>query len=533
MSALPTDVSQVREQVPDLANQIGPPAGLSPRQARLARLWSYYRCANYDGRSVGWDGLPAGTTEHDLLGTAAFTPQGFYDAGGTAPLSTRRPSAPFYLVRVVVNRFTGLLFSAKRHPKISVPGDKATEDWLNAFARTTRLWSRAILARAYGGAMGSVCMSFKFVGGKPVVEVHDPRWCEPEFSDRGNLVLKRIVKMYQYRDTTRDPATGDLVEGWFWYRRILDEEVDEVWPRVPVLDGEPPRWDAEKSSRVEHNLGFCPAVWIQNIESQEDIDGDPDCHGVYELNERIDGLYSQANKGTLANCDPTLVINSDAEMGGVRTGSDNTLKLEKGASANYLEMNGGGARMAVELAEKLEARALIMARCVLEGNASGPARTEFEIQQNYSNMLEQADLLREQYGELGVLRLLLMALRAARKLASPVRSVGPSGATITRSVVKLVHKGVQLSPGPSDEVELVWPSYYEVSDDRIAKAVDAASKAKMATLVDAEHATRHVAAYFGIEHPKDVATKADEEKAEVMASLGAAGAPGKPGGGFG
>jgi hypothetical protein len=36
-----------------------------------------------------------------------------------------------------------------------------------------------------------------------------------------------------------------------------------------------------------------------------------------------------------------------------------------------------------------------------------------------------------------------------------------------------------------------------------------------------------------IEHSKHVATKADEEKAEVMASLGAAGAPGKPGGGFG
>ena len=27
-----------------------------------------------------------------------------------------------------------------------------------------------------------------------------------------------------------------------------------------------------------------------------------DCHGIYDIIEAIDGLYSQANKGTLANC---------------------------------------------------------------------------------------------------------------------------------------------------------------------------------------------------------------------------------------
>lgn len=482
---------------------------MSERQQGLDILWRHYRCASYDTRKTNWDGSPfVPKIERERIGTMQYTPAGFYDNGSTAPLSERRPSAPYYLGKVIVDRFTGLLFSERRHPKIRCKQDPKTEAWLLSFAKATRLHQRMILGRTYGGAMGAVAMGFKFVHGKPVVEVHDPRYCTPEFSDRSEFKVDRLEKLYQFSEQIRDPATGDWIDGWFWYRRVIDSDSDTIWSKVPVDTNEQPDWENCRHIKVEHKLGFCPVVWIQNSEVQESIDGDPDCYGAFDNIEEMDTLIAQANRGIKANCDPTLVVSTDAEIdGAIQKGSSQAIVLPGGGSATYLELTGSGPKAAMEQAGELERRVLRVTRCVLDDNFAGPARTEEEVKQNYSNMLERADTMREQYGERGIKRLLEMALEAVRKLEAAVPDESAEAPEEAR-VVRLVRRKVILPPGDDSkpvevgegtQVDLDWPDYYEPSLERVSKAVEAAKSAWQAGLIDEEHALEYVAQYFDVD----------------------------------
>lgn len=509
--------------------QGAPYGGLTARQLELNRLWTFYRCTNYDSRKTAWDGSAVlDHLETETIVTSGFTPPGFYEASGSQlPLRFRRPVAPFYLAKAVVSRFNGLLFGDKKHPNTVVSDDPQTDDWITGFCEATRLWSRMTLARTYGGAMGSVAVGFVFKDGQPRVQVHDPRWCRPIFEDREELILRRFEKRYQYRDTIVDPHTGEHREMWFWYRRVIDKVRDVVWPRVPAEheEGEP-RWHEYPSLTSVHNFGFVPVVWIQNNEVQDDVDGDPDCHGAFDIIETIDALMSQANRGTLANCDPTLHIATDDEVpAGLRKGSDNAIQTSVGGQVSYLEINGTGPKAALEQAEMLETRALRLCRCVLEDNFGGPARTEKEVDQNYANMLEQAGLLREQYGERGVKRLLEMVLKAARMLAQPMAIDEGNG--VTRIVTRVVQlppnkkTGEKRELGNGQLLELDWPDWYEPGLEEINSAVSAAGQGMNFGIVDREHAVRFVAEYFKIEDVPALVAKLDEkEQADMADAMG-------------
>src|SRR5260221_8650841 len=186
--------------------------------------------------------------------------------------------------------------------------------------------------------MGYVGLGLKFVHGKPQVEVHDPRWCFPEFQDRDGLVLSKLEVRYTYSEPVRDRETGELVDRWYWYRRVLDTEADTVWPKVQVdEEGLEPSWATERCLQEEHGYRFVPAVWIQNQPVQDAVDGDPDCHGCYDLIGRIARLYSQADKGVIGNYDPTTVVSSDAEYDVLAKGTNGgSIRQEAGGKVGYL-----------------------------------------------------------------------------------------------------------------------------------------------------------------------------------------------------
>lgn len=524
-----------------------PPAGpaLSPRQRALSRAWARYRCAKYDACRVGWDGKPVVRDDaREAVVSAGYIPPGFYDAGGAQlPVEFRRPTVPYYLDRVVVERFTGLLFSAGRHPQVRVVDDDDTSDWLGAAVEQGRLWHQMQQARAYGGAMGSVAVSFKFVNGAVRFEVHDPRWCAPEWLDREEGTLLSLEKRYTFRETVR--AGGGVVEAEFWYRRVIDEEYDTVWPKVPVRDGEEPDWERCRHTQVPHRLGACPVVWIQNRPVDGELDGDPDCFGAEDLIDRADQLRSQGYRATLANCDPTLQVSTDHELESVRTGSGAALKLEKGANAQFLEINGSGAEAAEQGAARLEARALKLVRCVLDAPGDGPVRTATEVEASYSAMYEQADVLRERYGERGVKRLLQMLLTAARALERPALITRDGQRVAERQVVRLpprevkdpdtgaVLRRVPRVLGRGEQVELHWPPFETPSPDDTGKAVAAAGQAKAFGLLDLDHCVRHIAPFFKVEDTQALIAKLAAEAAQAQGmmedQLAARGAEDEPG----
>jgi hypothetical protein len=507
-------------------------AGLSPRQTALTRLWSYYRCENYGKRKVDWDGQTAMDPEQtEFVAQSGFLPGGYYDAGATLPVNFRRPSVPFYLGKVVVDRFTSLLFSNRRHPSITVSDDPISEDWLVAVVEQSRLWAMMLVARCYGGAMGAVGIGFKFIKGKCVIEIHDPRWSTPTFLDRESLEVDKIEKRYIFTDWTRNDE-GHWVEGKFWYRRVIDDEKDTVWPKVPCKDNQEPDWKMARRTEVYHNFAFCPVVWCQNKPVEGSVDGDPDCQGAFDLIERCDQLRSQANKAVMANCDPTLNVNTDADLDNVVTGSSGALKLEKGGNASYLEITGTGPTAAMEMADKLEEKILLLVRCFLDTNTGGPSRTMSEVEHNYSSMIEQADVFREQYGEKGVKKLLELILEAGREMEKPTVEKRDSDGlpTIIKRTVRLPAKviideatnttlRIPRRPGKGEQIELKWPPYFQPTLDDTGKAVTAAGQAKTFGLIDLEHSVRFVASHFQVEDVKALLAKLAKETTTADKSL--------------
>jgi hypothetical protein len=510
------------------AFEAGRRMGLTARQIELNRLFAYYRCENYDHRAVDWDGaqrLPKVETE--FVATAQYVPPGFYDAGQTMPLKFRRPTAPHYLVRMIVKRFTAMLFSSRRHPSAHVLGDADTEDWLSGVLDQGQFWKQCAMARDYGGATGSACIGFKVVSGEVQFEVHDPRLTTPIFRDPQTGELDAIDKRYIYTDFLRAPD-GSYVEARFWYRRLIDRQRDTVWPKVPVLDDQAPEpdWDDPRWERVEYEHGFgeVPCEWIQNSPVQSEIDGDADCHGAYDKIEELDRQVSQALRGTIANCDPTVHIASDEEFSQISKGSGNAIKTEKGGSVSYLEITAAGIQAAWDAAERLERQVLEHTRCVLDLDEGGPQRTATEIDRRYSSFLAACDELRQQYGA-AIKRLLEKLLRAARKLTQTTRKEqGEDGVVrLVRSTIVLPDKEetdpktgekrlVRRELGKGEQVVLSWPPYFQPSLEDIQRAVAAAGMALASRLIDEEAAARFIAPYFGV---KDVSAMLSAIRAQA------------------
>lgn len=491
--------------------------GLSPRQQMLDKRWSYYRCEQYAARRVAWDGSRAvGQTERDSIGLAGYVPPGFYIANAeTLPIQFRKPTTPYHLCKVIVDRFTSLLFGQKRHPRITVPGDQETESFINSVAEVGRLWPAMMQARTYGGATGTAVVGFKLVNGRPMFEVFDSRWCTPKFIDRSNLLLGSIEYRHTFKHEVQNSDTGEWDEVDFWYRRVIDTKQDVIFEPIRVMPNDPtPRW--VPAQVVPHGLGFCPVVWIQNQPGDTEIDGDPDCMGVYDLVEGVDRLLSQSERGVLANCDPTVVVTTDAQMGEVRKGSTNALKLPAGGNASYMEMTGTGIIQAREQAELYKGMALEVTQCVLE--QPDGQKTATEVERNFAAMLARADTFREQYGEMGVKRLINMVLVAAVQVTKPRIVEG----SVTRYEIKLPRtpegKEQKLGKGPF-QAQLQWPPYFEPSLDDANKAVTAATGAKMAGLVDDEHAAKFLAPYFQMEDVQEVLDSAKESNGQAQADI--------------
>lgn len=564
-SGMPSTPSLIGKMLNAVSNKVGPGVGgadaganpmdrlarlgMSQRQQNLNRLWAWYRCSNYQARSMDWDGRKVlEPLDIEAIASRGFIPPGFVDSGQSMPIKFRRPSAPYALVKVIVDRFTGLLFSEHQHPDVDVEGDWQTEEYLRGLADVSRLWQTMIRARSMGGAMGTACVGFQFVEGKPVIEVHDPRWVKPDFIDRATFKLRSIDKRYMYPEEVRDPATGRYETVNFWYRRYIDEQKDILFKPCEVGTGQEPAWEVARE--VQHGFGFCPVVWTQNLPVEDDIDGDSDCHGVYDMVEAIDALIAQANRGIIANCDPTLVITSKAELGSeIRKGSDNAIKMPEG-NVHYLEMSGSGPKAALDLAETLRKYVLEVAQCVLEHPDTG-GKTATEIERSYASMLAKADVLREQYGERCVKPLLEMMLKAARTLEEPrpqmVEQMGPDGQPVQQQV--LLRQKLTLPPvyekdeagqqvvrervmGPGGTLTLKWPGYFQPALGDVNQAVQAAVGALSGGIVDDETAVKFIAPYFKVD---DAMALVDKVRAAKEQASGGAMTPAAEGlgGGFG
>jgi hypothetical protein len=484
--------------------------GMSPRQMELNRMYSYFRTQQHESCAVDWDGSEhSDPVTREAIVTQRTMPPGYKDLGSISdlPLRYRRPSVPCHMCKVIVSRFTGLLFSEETHPTWKVLGDPDTEAWVAAVTKHYGLWSKLALVRDMGGAMGTPVMGFKIIDGRVIFEEFDARWCFPKFEVRNPKELEELEVKYIYPKDVQDEETGDWREENYWYRRLITKSADVLWKPIAVGDGDEPNWQDPQNvaDGRTHDLGFVPVVWGQNIEVSGDVDGDPDCMGAYDYFDRIGELDSQCHKGALRNADPTPVVESDGNLTNVKLGSEMALKLEKGANAHYLEIAGGSVKAAAEQADRLRSKALEVCECVLPDQEAtdGAPQTATEIHKRTAAMYARAARLREQYGNRLVVPLMQKLVRVARKVTSA--SKGPDG-SIVRGGISLPPaiegkqaKEIRLGNVQSAQLELVWPPFSVPTADEGNTVVTATAAAVNARVVSRETAVRHVAPVFNIE----------------------------------
>lgn len=503
------------------------PVPETQRFKQLDRYEAHYRCTQYQHLEMDWSGMPADATE--TVSPAVMVPRGFEQPALGLSTRAKRPTAPYHLCRAVVDRFTGLLFSEGRKPDIVVENDPTTEKLLRAAMHQARFWPAMRQARTVGGSVGSVCITAHLRDGKFALEVHNAKHLHVLWKDRRSFKPRAILKQYvvEREEPVQNSETGTTENRPVKYlvRRILTETEDIVFKPALLRDGDVPQM--EIADMVKHDLGFFPGVWIQNFPVLEEDDGDPDCQGAWQTFDTIDRLIAQANKGTLLNMDPTLKLKIDPKVvelgGGVRKGSDNSLNVGAAGDAAYLEINGAGIQVALALVERLKQNALDMTSCVLVDPEviSGAAQSAKAIEYLYAPMLEKADILRSQYGDLGIVPLCEILVKMVKWAQEQNLDVELPLDTQTFTPGPGAHPGarpvVQSTPhqlGSGGHIKLVWGPYFTATEQDKQLAVNtllaAAGMAAGGALIDEETAIKEAAHLFKVKEPEAMFKKIKE-----------------------
>lgn len=534
------------------------------RHVEMARRAAYYDCSQHDKKFWDFDGRPINPrTMQPLLGM---------ERAWWVPLKMRRPSTPVRLGKVIVDSFTNLLFGENRFPNIRVEGDDKTEDWLQTISRVGRLPLKMIQARNYGGARGTVGVSWCFDRGKPAFEVHKAenlfvhRW-----ADRRQLVPEWVTEVYLSPKVKWDGKAFNKY--WYWTRRDWTPDGDYLFKDILFDQAKDPEWELDMEKSVEHGDGVCHLEWIQNLPADE-IDGLPDYDGLYENFDHLDTIMSVITRGAILNLDPTLKIRMDpdyVDRQGIKKGSDNALIVGENGDADYLELGGESIRAGLELVKDKRRYILETAQCIVPDPHEVAAQgvSSVAIKAMFAPMTSKADVIREQYGA-AMERILGNVERVGReKTTVPITAVETvvemvvdpvSGLEepVEREVETPVQFTVDLPPkiveeplldpitqqpsgemrsrqvprelGPGGEITLTWPPYFPPTpqdQQLVVGALQTATGGK--AFLSQETATEQAARAFG-QDPAEEWRRVQAEGQQQQAQQAAMFDPGAAGG---
>jgi len=431
------------------------------RRNDLLKLESYLRGTQHAHKRYDWDGrLSFGDGESLDIPTSGYVPQ-----------KRRRPAVGLRMGKLITRRLTTMTFGHDRFPTIAIDGDRDAEDYVRELAKLAKLRTMMVEARDKGGACGSVVLSWGFADGAPIIDVHSSALIEVlEWQDYVHRKPAVVLKVVDWRKRVYYPGKPPEQQD-VWRVRYWDDQVERTWDAIPADYAERSDWQSWPSETIEHGLGQCPVIWVQNIQDSDDVDGICDADGQHDDFDQLDCLASSTTKGTIANVDPTLVIND-------RKGKDETI-VRKGTGtviyspggASYLELKGTAIEAAKSLTMQLRQQELDEAEVVVldPEKLAGAGVSAASLEVRYLSMLAKCDLLRDQYGD-AITTVLRDLLEAARRLA-------PGAVAIPTKIVEIEVDGsdekqsveVPRSPGKSSRISLKWPPYFPARwDDRKA-----------------------------------------------------------------
>lgn len=528
----------------------------TPDHELLNQKWAWYEGLQYDGCQFDWYGAPiggSGSVSKALVPKTTGVPPGFRSLN-VPNLSQRRPTSPQRVVRRVVGRFTGLLFGDGCNPNIQCIGDEATGHWLQSFAKTSRLFPKMQSARDIGGSIGAVAVGIRALDGEPRIELFDPRFTKQIWADREAMVLRAIDIRYKIPVSVLTGRGGGRETVYYWERRLISDTADlhykPVWVTKRVGDildngvevqanptGREPDWGAliDEEKSVRHDLGFCPVIWIQNLPKHTTEYGYSDVDGLYEQAMDIDQLRSAISSCVKANMDPTLVVsNADGKFpDGLKKGTGNGIAVQAPGTVQYLEAGFGSVTVAMNWFEQVIDLFFKEADCLeLAKDGGGAPQTATEVNQKIGPQQAKTGRLREQYGQLGVRKLLQMAVKMERVLNTRGQGFTELEPRVTE-VSDGEDKVEQVQLGKGGYIDVDWPPIARPSIAEVAQAATAAVAAKTGGVVDTESIVKWLSPYFGADDIGAILARLTKEKEEAQAQqqmgFGGSGQPEEPG----
>lgn len=525
---------------------------------------AYYRGTAYDKRPFDWNSNYAHGNNIPLGAKAMATMR--HDA--QQPVALRQPNAKLPLARTIVHRFASLLFGESRFPHVQVKKSLNTQRYINEIIEQAQMKLHMLYAATLGGAVGSVITMFKVVDGRFRLESFNTKWVIPLWEDFHEGEMSAFCVTYPFTKYVFDKAKKQWVLKPFIYRRVVTKHLDiEFVPQEAVTvasangmrvkpkdEKETPKPNPERT--FAHDLGFVPAQFIQHTPRFDQTDGDAACETAYSMIDRINENLSAIHHAMQGNLDPTLVLRLTPEdyrklqtMGGVvQTGADgDALVVGKDGDAKFIEITCEGIKVALEIVQKQIEFVLLLCDCVVADphKITGAAQSAAAIQLLYAPMLSKTDILRTQYGENGLKRLIGKMLRAYHAITEVVEGAEQ----MEKATLEAVHymdpeteKMVEVRPDEDvidKDVKLVWGQYFEST---VSDVFQAAEAMVMATgnrpVTTPEVAATFMARFVGDLNIENTVAKLKQYEAEQqaqeekMATLGKPAAPsGSAGGG--
>jgi hypothetical protein len=410
-------------------------------------------------------------------------------SGEYIPLRQRRPSVRYPLCRIVVEDSVSLLFSEGHFPTID-SSDRAVRGLFANIIKETRL-GLVMTEAAMRGATGSVALLLRVLQGRIFVDVLDTTYLTPVWDPAEPDSLSRVEERYKVsgRDLTRNGYAIDDPDGRFWFSRCWDKN-GEIWfEPVPVAAPTAPVVDTERS--VSHKLGAVPIVWIKNLPgmptTEDNVDGACTFAAAMHTQVEIDYQLSQVGRGLKYSSDPTLLLKDPALPDGeLIKGAGNALIVSEKGDARLLEIGGTASAAVIEYVRTLRELALES----IHGNRASPDKVAAAQSGRALELLNQgliwlADNLRTSYGEVGLLQLARLIVRASQ-------------------IYPIVVFGEPIGPiDPSASLSLKWPRWYPTTADDRQKDVQSVTSLVAAGCISRETALKAIAACYDLEYVED------------------------------
>ena len=269
---------------------------------------------------------------------------------------------------------------------------------------------------ALRGSVGSVALHLRVLQGRVFVDVLSTIYLTPVWNPGEPDTLLYVTERYKVSGADLihqgypeiDPA------GVYWFRRVWDCEFERWFAPLPVNSREDSFEDEART--VRHGLGFVPIVWIKNLPGGSSVDGACTFRSAIDTSIEIDYQLSQAGRGLKYSSDPTLLIREPAGLDGTMVrGASNALVVSEKGDAKLLEIGGTASQAVIDYVRTLRELALES----LHGNRaeanrlSAPASGR-ALQLMNQGLLWLADNLRVSYGQVGLVALARMFIRASR-----------------------------------------------------------------------------------------------------------------------